>query len=1010
MDDNYPPEMALTAPYVARRTEHDRHPSSLKESIFLQSARKGDERPDSIQILGGEFKGCKISNDQIDAVCMFLAASKEFIDPSSFSIPHESGESSDNDSGESTTSVEDTTGASDRFSVSFRKGFFLGDRMGVGKTATIAMSFLQFILHQLTQESQESQESEGIEVTRTFPNCGKHVLLVPKADLVDQFEDTFSAFVNVQAVKNIVEASLTDARIRVLRVGDVFKKEPAPQPANPAQAQMYQGASQARQRKTLYMPDQSKAGILVCTYHFLASNFAAILLWMRGTSLDPFLGFDECHHMKTETSHCSVGAKSLSRAFPRAAFLASSGAGISKVSELSGIGERLGLWANMQEFNLLQKRLVGRHAAAYISHQMASNGTYISRMLDVSEATETVVYPIRLSDVESNAELYDLCADLMTKTIKTIEDHFTSHSKFRIVKARTQNTSFFFFRQLLLHFRLFPCVEKARQLMHEEGMSIVFAMQATSESYVENDNRGIANIPFKLLRFASEMAPTALPKWEALRTEWENGPVASLPIESTMELLFKEFGGVEHVADLTGRTKYIDHEGVLRRRPVGDVRQQMRLFQADEKLVAIASDTTREGFNLHAHSPTTRRRALFFIQENLTATALDQMRARVSRTSQYKTALVYHFPFSDVCEGTFTTRHAAGERAASSLTQGNMSVLARTDELSDALSARGVRALSILFLQLKNGAAGTVGLRTEQTRQLLGMDREAWRAYCTATLERLKESGAMDAFGSASPQSRMYISAARHGTYSSYYLDAIEAFEANEDDGMTATTDPNFDASEATECADDVRKVFNRFLLFPLSLQQSLLVHFASEISEAQSISTHVKPVKTKFQVVRRTRIGCGNVELLRLHGINLFDDVLSIHAEHGGDWFASPDRQQICLLVDVHRVRWKISSDGCVPRGKVPFLWRKQESLSLDNVDGLNELNSIWDTSSFRRNLLINVPCRLIHDLRVAAGESIKRTSYQQLNGAPLIGVSIGTQDVDEDHPALRFFRNLVS
>ena len=776
----------------------------------------------------------------------------------------------------------------------FRSGFVLGDEMGVGKTHVIALSLVQTIYEHVIAHNR----------------IGRHVVIIPKDTL----------FKPLGLIVNRL-ATVLGITVNFLQIKDIFTK------ANDT-----------------FIVRQTD-GVVLTTYNGYGSHVNRLVEWMEHDKTQAIF-HDESHHLKSISTQSAIAASIMMDQFRHSRMMFSSGTCASTVKDLQLVGIRTGLWTK-SSFPHVAKSLNGRNFFAYISNQLVRNGRYISRLLSVETAAEHIIENIDMSP--ESIMVYDTCAELMAKTMRIIRSKISGDEKRLHLTARLYNTSLAFFREMMLFVRLDYIIKTARHHA-ENNRAVVIAIQSTGESYADKEIQGIANTAMNLINAMKEKYPGDN-QWDELNDEWMN---LDLPHQSILDIVVDSLGGLDQVADITGRSKYWIRdemgEWVIKTRNKNKINAERDDFQHDRKPFSIVSRTANEGINLHAMYTNSKQRVMVLAQQPWSADQEKQLEARVARTGQTSNPIVIHIVNNQLCELTVTGRHASGSRNSSSLTRGNQEISAIGSEMEDVNSMRGVYACIRLIGDLQD----RVGLRTQEIRAEMGMTDSDFRLYCDETIERLRIVGALDCIRVENNKRK---------------------FGDSDDEHDASETDKNG--------AHSVRQFLNRILLLSVKWQQTLYQHLLIQLRKVQETSTHTKPIKPvcKIRSVYKMR---DDIELIEVMSINLFSDLENKNAK----FYMDRANTNACALVTFGKVTWRIAPRQCVP-SNVPFYGYHQV-----HVD---EAKRVWNRGVEVKYILRNILIEEISELKSIVRVDAPLQRLKQMDGTSILGFNIPCRAIED-------------
>ena len=930
--------------YVPKSAQGTRHPNKLFISKYL--SRKIPPKAFAYNLAGEEaFLATRISKPQMDAVRIFMNATAEtFLSPNA--LP---------------PAAPAAAPAAPDFQI-VRKGCVIADSAGVGKTFEIVGALVAHLFE---------NAANGVGVGRNLIVVPKDGLFATMMAVLDEFMATDAAEAMLPTPPDVFTA-FSDISHRLEETDS--DSEPAgfaPRPVD---------------------------GIFITTYATMASRAKEISAWVGGAAHTlNFFAFDESQHLNDITTESAKGALHLIRTHPNSRLLASSGTPFSKISDLGVLGEKLNMWTPGSH-QIVAKAVSGRKGGIYVATLLAQTGCYISRILNSADMlTETVV---KVDASEANKRLYDRCASLMVKTIFAIEKRFASAANFRFIKARTRATSLAFYREMLALLRLDDVVREGRAYI-EAGFAIVIALQSTGESYICKETKGIVNIPLGLLDYVSKVE--GAPLWKDLADEWLD---VGLPTSTVLDAVIDAFGGMDEVADMTGRTKFVTKdpssetgERICTRRAKA-YNAERQLFQSGAKIKGAISGASSEGFDLHPLEPGDPPRAMLMLQEAYTDTQVRQTHARVARTGQSSTPVIVSFVLNDVCEQRFSK--ATSSRNSSAIQHGDIDAVVLGSELADmAGTVRGVKALEAVFRALSSSATR----ENENVQYLVAKlgfaSYDDYATYRSTVRSRLEAVGCFDFLFEHKKKRRR--AGGRGGGGGRRRGDNDDDDDDDDDDdgrgddllaseaaaSFSATMDATATASSTS--ADAVRVVLNSFFHIPLAFQLTLAKHVHAELVYVNSFSTHKKPCQMVYAIVRDTPVPYGAVRALKLKGVQTFASVEKLCEEGGGEWFVTGDSTSAFCVVKIDDVLWRISPKACIAHPKPIF--RAERCAK-------GVAAAMWNENVEDKMMLANVPPKLIPALRGQLAGGMK-LQMLKADGDTLVGFTIRIEDL---HDAVAF------
>lgn len=845
------------------------------------------------------------------------------------------------------------------------KAFVLGDVMGFGKTAVLTTV--------LVETMYKNQNKIG--------KLGRHVILIPKIEHSTQFFDSIKPMLGLPVIS------------AVLRKGSI--------PFYMDAKHVYTSVSVDADQTGENTVDENLVpavgdGVLITTYLGLGRHSTGIATWVGGASAgtDTFFSFDESHHLKDLKTKSAAGAIEILNPFPLAHVIFSSATGAETISQFFLPGLRLGLWT---ESTFSKSITGGRNFFSYVGIQLYKEGSYLSRMLDTSVVSEEKRIVVSLSTEER--AMYDSCARLMCKTMRSVSLYAFDDA--RTVSMRLYGVQICFFRELIVLVKMEKCIEEAKRMLRN-NYAVAIAIQTTGEAWIDKSQKksgaetggdgdgdddvgqGLLNILRGLFECVktNDKTKAGWPMWDAL---WEEWLALGLPDRAVIDVVIDRLGGLDVVADATGRRRQFvrraslggivvadagSAEWVCKTRPVNEGEAERQAFQDAKKFCCVTSKKIAEGFNLHRVSvknafgeEISRKRGLIILDPPWAGLPLKQLIGRVGRTGQLSPPLVVFLDLADVIELSFAGRHASQSRNHSALTQGHMSVTSICDELSDLRATRGARAIRKTLFDIKD----TTQYRTTDVREALGVGADAFWSYCERAVRSLTDASAISC------------------------LTEKRKAKRRRDGADDAGGDEDYDASEATSDADGeaVKQFLNRILSVELDVQRMLAKHLAYRLNCVQEQSSHLKPIAPSFNCFRTVSIIPG-VELKFYLGLIPFDAVRALDALYpGGTLGVSPCFSKVAFVVKIRSVTWKITPIDVFARGAMP--------LSYDKVcfsdDGIRD---IWQRGCSTKLMLHGLPVKDIHPLRKKLADELCSTTKMTLtridneDGTPLIAFAL--------------------
>jgi len=846
------------------------------------------------------------------------------------------------------------------------KAFVLGDVMGFGKTAVLTTL--------LVETMYKNQTKTG--------KLGRHVILIPKIEHSTQFFDSIKPMLGLPVISAVLRKGsipfFMDAK-------HVYKSVPVDKD---------QTDENTDETETL-VPAVGD-GVLITTYLGIGRHSTGIASWVGGSSAgtDTFFSFDESHHLKDLKTKSAAGATELLNTFPLANVIFSSATGAETIAQFFLPGLRLGLWT---ESTFSKSIAGGRNFFSYVGIQLYKEGSYISRMLDTSVVCKEKRIVVSLSTEER--AMYDSCARLMCKTMRSISLYAFEDA--RTVSMRVYSAQICFFRELIVLVKMEKCIEEAKRMLRN-NYAVAIAIQTTGEAWIdgsktktsgaENDGgdgggdggdddvgQGLLNILRGLFECVkkNDKSKAGWPLWDSLWQEWI---ALGLPDRAVIDVVIDRLGGLDVVADATGRRRQFvrrasldvadaGDEWVCKTRPVTEGEIERQAFQDAKKFCCVTSKKIAEGFNLHRVSAKnafgeeiSRDRGLIILDPPWGGLFLKQLIGRVGRTGQLSSPLIVFLDLADVIELSFAGRHASQTRNHSSLTQGHMNVTSICDELSDLRATRGARAIRKTIFDLKD----TMQYRTTDVREALGVDSDAFRSYCERAVRSLTDAGAISCLAEKRKAKRRR-------------------------DGAGDAGDEEYDASEATSEADGeaVKQFLNRILSVEIDVQHMLAKHLSFRLTCVQEQSSHLKPIAPSFNCFRTVSIVPG-VDLKFYLGLIPFDAVRALDATYpGGTLGVSPCFSKVAFVVKIRSVTWKITANDVFARGAMPLTYEK---IGFSD-DGIRD---IWQRGCSTKLMLHGLPVKDIHPLRKKLADELCSTTKMTLtridneDGTPLIAFAL--------------------
>ena len=391
-------------------------------------------------------------------------------------------------------------------------------------------------------------------------------------------------------------------------------------------------------------------GVLFVTYSMLVSKgsnskqtrFHQIFQWISGSktekkneSFDGVIVFDEAHLAKNiqiggtteKGSKTGVLVSKLQRLLPNARIVYVSATGATEPKHMAYMG-RLGLWdpSLSEGFTSFASKIehAGIAAMEMIAMEMKSLGMYCNRFLSFEGASFDIV---KIYLKENQKKMWDSAADwwkeFIREYLKGLGEGVLPASKKASKKLAISilwSSHQRFFLQLMIALKVDMAVEMAMEAI-KNGKAVVIGLFSTGESALDSrlekelDHENLLSAPL-------ESALAMVEKWfpileggkknyhycekqkEFISKLYDIG----LPI-NPLDDLINRLGGVEQVAEMTGRSKRLVRKNnkkkgkefeVEIRKPKIDNNNECANFMNKKKKIAIISEAASIGISLQA--------------------------------------------------------------------------------------------------------------------------------------------------------------------------------------------------------------------------------------------------------------------------------------------------------------------------------------------------------------------------------------------------------------------------
>eukprot|EP01088_Endostelium_zonatum_P003621 TRINITY_DN1480_c0_g3_i1.p1 TRINITY_DN1480_c0_g3~~TRINITY_DN1480_c0_g3_i1.p1 ORF type:complete len:2352 (-),score=735.05 TRINITY_DN1480_c0_g3_i1:187-7242(-) len=515
----------------------------------------------------------------------------------------------------------------------------------------------------------------------------------------------------------------------------------------------------------------AKAGCLFCPYTMLvsgsgkATRYSQILSWC-GTGFEGVIVFDEGHMAKNlkgdperegaknTSSKTAKTVDALQRALPKARVVYVSATGASEPRHMSYMS-RLGLWGPGTAFTSaddFQRKIsdAGVAAMEMVAMEMKSEGMYCSRHLSF-EGVEFQVEEHKLTDDEKL--VYNQCAELwrgitqnyFDAIIKCNYDRQSSRKLNGLIWSASQR----FFLGMCLSLKAGDCIKMVKKAI-QEGYAVVIGLFSTGESAMGEDEIEEADTIFsasqnvaaqileKWFPIADQPTQQVIPELKEIRDRLLK-QLSDIDLPSNpLDQLIDELGGVNKVAELTGRTRRLIrnkagtyNEGI--RKPKEDNPKERDAFQDGKKLVAIISEAASIGISLQADRSckNKKRRMHIVLQLPWAADKAVQQLGRTHRSNQV-CAPLYRFLITEL----------GGEwRLASTVAARLCSLGALTN--ADRRAGAGSRDLSKFLIKPNFGKHALDKLKGELQRDAQEKAMADTKAMADGKFIKLDESDSM---------------------------------------------------------------------------------------------------------------------------------------------------------------------------------------------------------------------------------------------------------------------------
>ena len=387
-------------------------------------------------------------------------------------------------------------------------------------------------------------------------------------------------------------------------------------------------------------------GVLFVTYSMLVSKgnktqtrFKQILKWLTGSdsetinpSFEGVIVFDEGHlaknirvgHSSSKGSQTGLMVAKLQQILPNARIVYVSATGATEPKHM-GYMSRLGLWDvnSNRGFAEFSSKIdnAGIAAMEMIAMEMKSMGMYCNRFLSFEGASFDVV---KITLDSEQREMFNKAAkfwqSFIHEYLRGINSGYipvgdkTGKLALSMLWANHQR----FFLQLMVALKVKECVRLAREAI-SDSKCVVIGLFNTGESALDDQLSKSTNHD-SLLSSPLEGMLTVIEKWFPTMKDGQAHPYyvkkqaefiaklkeINLPINPIDDLI-DQLGGINEVAEMTGRTKRLirrrrnlDRFDVETRRPKQDNSRECANFMNRKKRVAIISEAASVGISLQA--------------------------------------------------------------------------------------------------------------------------------------------------------------------------------------------------------------------------------------------------------------------------------------------------------------------------------------------------------------------------------------------------------------------------
>lgn len=514
--------------------------------------------------------------------------------------------------------------------------------------------------------------------------------------------------------------------------------------------------------------DRKQSGVMFYTYSTLGrtpkagqkSRVEQIVEWL-GPDFDGTITFDEAHLAgnaipikgKRGTSKPSASALAvmdLQQQLPNARIVYASATAATEVHNLA-YADRLGLWGTGTPFPSVlsfvsQVDKGGVAAMEVVARDMKQMGIYMARSISF----EGVEYDkVEHQLTENQRAMYDVAAEawqlVLQRADEAIQDHTDGGGRQRgAAMAAFWSSHQRFFNQTLTSMQM-PSVLKSIEKDMKDGLSPVVQIVNTNEAATKqalakmDDGDSLDDIDITPRATLMQYLETSFPVHQYEDYEDENGNLRKRPVQDAdgnfvqnreavamrdqllddlasiklpgnpLDMLIEKFGA-DKVAEVTGRsTRIVTKDGnkVQESRSQNKTMAEAAEFQDGKRDLLIFSDAGGTGMDFHADksAKNTRRRAHYVLQAGWRADRAIQGFGRTHRTNQAQ-APIYRLAGTNLSgHKRFTSSIARRLDQLGALTKGQKdasgsTMFNATDNLENEFADRAVQAL---FYQIWGG-------------------------------------------------------------------------------------------------------------------------------------------------------------------------------------------------------------------------------------------------------------------------------------------------------------------